>query len=314
MSFAQKWKNFQKLTEAKEQSQLTSPFQRAMAGRRRRNDVYTRKGGHKNPKTGSPFTGKVRRFGTSRLRFEGLEEAIEASTLKSFEVHDTFDPDIWDDEVLNLEVRDALLKIANDFLIDLPFNITPKDITLTGSLANYNWSKFSDIDLHIIVDFAEVDENLELVRQFFRHLQTNWNNRHDIIMKGYEVEIYFQDSNEPHISTGVYSIQNNAWLTKPTPMPVSIDYANVRKKAEDVSDRIDHIEKMMADEDEGEEILDSIDRLRAKIRRMRKTGLEGAGQYSVENLAFKVLRRSEELGRLSALKAKAYDELMSIEQ
>jgi len=180
-------------------------------------------------------------------------------------------------------------------------------------LANYNWSKYSDIDLHIILDFTEVDENLELVRQFFRQLQTNWNNRHDIIMKGYEVEIYFQDSNEPHISTGVYSIQDNAWLTKPTPMPVSIDYANVRKKAEDVSDRIDHIEKMMTDE-EGEEVLDAVDRLKAKIRNMRKTGLEGAGQYSVENLAFKVLRRSEELGRLSALKAKAYDELMSIEQ
>ena len=96
-------------------------------------------------------------------------------------------------------------------------------------------------------------------------------------------------------------------------MPVSIDYANVRKKAEDVSDRIDHIEKMMAD-DEGEEVLDSIDRLRAKIRRMRKTGLERTGQYSVENLAIKVLRRSEELGRLSALKAKAYDELMTIPQ
>jgi len=87
----------------------------------------------------------------------------------------------------------------------------------------------------------------------------------------------------------------------------------VRKKAEEVSDRIDHIEKMMID-DEGEEVLDAVDRLKAKIRRMRKAGLEGAGQYSVENLAFKVLRRSEELRRLSDLKAKAYDELMSIEQ
>ena len=70
---------------------------------------------------------------------------------------------------------------------------------------------------------------------------------------------------------------------------------------------------MMADE-EGDAVLDAIDRLKAKIRDMRKTGLEGAGQYSVENLAFKVLRRSEELSRLSDLKAKAYDELMSIEQ
>jgi len=301
MSFAHKWRNFQRLTEAKEQSQLTSPFQQKMKARRKRNGKIYTKGGN------------VRPFGVSNLRFEGLEEAIEASALKSFEVHDTFDPSIWDDEVLNSEVRSGLLKIANDFLIDLPFNITPKDITLTGSLANYNWSKYSDIDLHIILDFTEVDENLELVRQFFRQLQTNWNNRHDITMKDYEVEIYFQDSNEPHISTGVYSIQNNVWLIKPTPMPVSIDYANVRKKAEEVSDRIDHIEKMMTD-DEGEEVLDAVDRLKAKIRRMRKAGLEGAGQYSVENLAFKVLRRSEELRRLSDLKAKAYDELMSIEQ
>ena len=63
---------------------------------------------------------------------------------------------------------------------------------------------------------------------------------------------------------------------------------------------------------EEEKVLDAIDRLKAKIRNMRQAGLEGAGQFSVENLAFKVLRRSEELKRLSDLKAKAYDELMSV--
>ena len=131
-------------------------------------------------------------------------------------------------------------------------------------------------------------------------------------MKGYEVEIYFQDSREPHLSTGIYSIQNDDWLVKSEPETVSIDYANIEKKAEDIVDRISHIEQMMADE-KGDVILDAIDRLRAKIRNMRKTGLEGAGQYSVENLAFKVLRRSEELSRLSDLKAKAYDEFMTIQ-
>ena len=113
------------------------------------------------------------------------------------------------------------------------------------------------------------------------------------------------------MSTGVYSIQNDEWVVKPTPEAVSIDYANVRKKAEDISDRITNIEQMLGDEEDNV-VLDSIDRLRAKIRNMRKTGLEGAGQYSVENLAFKVLRRSEELGRLAKLKTKAYDELMSV--
>jgi len=313
MSFERKWRNFQRLTEAKEKATLTDPFQKKMKDRRRRNDVYTKPSGHRNPKVGSPFTTNAAGFGKSNIYFEGLQEKIEADTLKSFEVHDTFEPEVWDGDKMNPEIRSALLKIANDFLIDLPFDINVKDITLTGSLANYNWSKYSDVDLHIVLDFTEIDENLELVRQFFRHLQTNWNNRHDIYMKNYEVEIYFQDSNEEHLSTGIYSIQNDAWEVKPTPAPVSIDYANIRKKAQDVSNRIDHIEQMLGDE-EGNVVLDSIDRLRAKIRNMRKAGLEGTGQYSVENLAFKVLRRSEELGRLADLKAKAYDELMSIEQ
>ena len=130
-------------------------------------------------------------------------------------------------------------------------------------------------------------------------------------MKGYEVEIYFQDSREPHLSTGIYSIQNDDWLVKPEREAASIDYANIEKKAEDIVDRIDHIKQMM-EEEEGDAILDAIDRLKAKIRNMRQTGLEGAGQFSVENLAFKVLRRSEELKRLSDLKVQAYDSLMTV--
>jgi|TARA_R110000824_G_scaffold254331_1_gene443365 hypothetical protein len=313
MSFERKWKNYQKLTEAKEQSQLTSPFQKKAKHLRRRNDIYTTKAGHKNLKVGSPFTTRAKRAGTSRLRFEGLKERVDQSALNSFEVNDSLVPEIWENDRLKAEVREKLLKIASDFLIDMPFDLEPDDITLTGSLANYNWSKYSDVDLHILYDFSKVDENRELVIQFFKNLQTNWNNRHDIYMSGYEVEIYFQNSTEPHISTGVYSIQNDEWLTKPKPVAASIDYANIEKKAEDISDRIDHIEKMMEDE-EGDAVLDAIDRLKAKIRNMRQSGLEGAGQFSVENLAFKVLRRSEELGRLSDLKAKAYDETMSIEQ
>ena len=209
-------------------------------------------------------------------------------------------------------LRTDSAKIVKDFLIDLPFDLDVEDITLTGSLANYNWSKFSDVDLHILLDFTKVDDNQELVSQFFRNLQTNWNNTHDIYMDDYEVEIYFQDTNEPHLSTGVYSVENDEWLTEPKPEAASIDYANIEKKAQDLSDRIDDIERMMNDGEE-DKVLDAIDRLKAKIRNMRKTGLEGAGQYSVENLAFKVLRRSEELGRLSDLKAKAYDELMTIQ-
>ena len=311
MSFARKWKSYQRLTEAMEQTPFKSAAQKRYKRQRQKNDIYTTKSGIKTKKGGAPFTGAVQRFGTSKLRFESLREQISQQALRSFEVNDTLEPEIWQDNKIKPEVREALLKIVKDFLIDLPFDLDVEDVTLTGSLANYNWSRYSDVDLHILVDFTKVDENQELVAQFFRNLQTNWNNTHDIYMSDYEVEIYFQDTNEPHLSTGIYSIQNDEWLTEPKPVAASIDYANIEKKATDISDRITDIQRML-DDGEEDKVLDSIDRLKAKIRNMRKTGLEGAGQFSVENLAFKVLRRSEELKRLSDLKVKAYDSMMTV--
>ena len=311
MTFDSRWRNFRRLTEAKEETPFKSKAQKRYKAQRRRNDIYTTMGGIKNKKSGHPFSGKVKRFGTDRLRFEGLRERIEKAALKSFEVQDTLEPNIWEDGKLNPEVRNNLLKIARDFLIDLPFKIEPEDITLTGSLANYNWSKYSDIDLHIVIPFSAIDDNIELVRELFRNLQTNWNAKHDIRMSGYEVEIYFQDSEEPHISTGLYSIQNDEWIKQPRKETISLDYVNMEKKARDLSDRISEIEKMM-DKEDLDTVLDAVDRLRQKVRNMRKTGLETTGQYSVENLAFKVLRRSGELDRLADLKAKAYDETLSL--
>ena len=82
MSFERKWRNFQRLTEAKEQTPFKSAAQKRYKAQRRRNDIYTTMGGIKNKKSGSPYTGKVQRFGTSSLRFEGLQEKIEADTLK----------------------------------------------------------------------------------------------------------------------------------------------------------------------------------------------------------------------------------------
>ena len=57
----------------KEKSQLTQPAQRRYKRQRRKNDIYTTSGGHKNPGSGSPYTVRVKRFGTDRLRFENLE-------------------------------------------------------------------------------------------------------------------------------------------------------------------------------------------------------------------------------------------------
>ena len=81
MTFSRKWKNFQRLTEAVEQTPFKSAAQKRYKAQRRRNDIYSTMGGIKNKKSGQPYTGKVQRAGTSRLRFEGLQEKISAAIL-----------------------------------------------------------------------------------------------------------------------------------------------------------------------------------------------------------------------------------------
>ena len=57
----------------------------------------------------------------------------------------------------------------------------------------------------------------------------------------------------------------------------------------------------------------SVERIKEKIRRMRRAGLDSPKQeFSPENIAFKILRREDTLQKLNDLKYDAYDQLMSV--
>ena len=234
--------------------------------------------------------------------------------LSSFEVKEELSPDIWeDDDFVKSEVKDNLKKIANDFLdgLDIKKSLID-DIIITGSGANYNWSKFSDVDLHILLDFSKIDENVDLVKKMFDKAKIDWNKNHNIKFGQHEVEIYAQDTKEPHVSTGVYSVLDDKWVKKPNKLQVTLQKDDIKKKAAQLMEEIDEIEKK-ADKNPGE-TYDSVISLKKKLRKMRKCGLEKGGEFSVENLAFKVLRRNGYLTKLNDLKLKAYDSLLSLEE
>lgn len=238
----------------------------------------------------------------------------ESIDVSSFEVHDDINRDFWNQEEdrLDPEIREKLLAIAQDFYNSLEVGDAQfSDITFTGSLAALNYSKFSDVDLHILVDFSDVDDKTELVREYFNAMKSVWNRLHDILIKGYEVEVYVQDINDPHEAQGLYSVLNNEWIKFPTPERADFDKDNVKKKAASLMDQIDRVTKLI-DEKKYEEAEQYAEKLKVKIRKMRKTGLETVGAYSVENLAFKVLRRNDYLEKLSNAKREAYDSLHSL--
>ena len=211
--------------------------------------------------------------------------------LSSFEFHDELNKDFWnqEDDRLDPEIRQKLIAIADDFWNSLEVGGADyDDITFTGSLAAHNYSKFSDVDLHILIDFSDVDDKTDLVREYFNAMKSIWNRLHDILIKGYEVEIYVQDVNDPHEAQGLYSILNDQWIKKPVLDKQDFDKDNVKKKAAGLMDQIDRLQPLI-DDGKYEEAEKYADKLKEKIRKMRKTGLETVGAYSVENLAFKVL-------------------------
>jgi len=270
-----------------------------------RNDLLN-KGGQKNT---PPFTQKMGNHVTFDKQVDNIDEEVEP---ESFDTHDTLEPRVWESEKLLPKIREKLLKIATDFMKGLPAQVDIKDITLTGSLANYNWSNYSDFDLHIIVDFYELDANLVLVKSFFDNARMRWNDKHSIMIKGYEVEIYVEDQRESHKSSGLYSIMNDEWIKKPKKYQSEIDFTSARKKADDIEFQV-NIASNLINAGKYKTALRNIERLKKKIKNMRRAGLESKLQeFSVENITFKILRRNDILGLLNDLKSRAYDSMHGV--
>jgi len=240
-----------------------------------------------------------------------LEEEVEIET---FEMREELQPEIWHHNEMWEEVRERLLEIVDDFIDGLDVEVGIEDVRLTGSLANYNWSKYSDVDLHIVVDFAEIDEDTELVKSFFNAARARWNDLHAIDVYGFEVEVYVENIGDSHHSTGIYSIMNNKWIIEPNPREIEIDFASARKKSDNVESRINLIDHMIS-AGKLAASLKSIERTKEKIRRMRQAGLTSPQkEFSPENIAFKILRRNGILARLSQMKHTAYDRHMSLNE
>jgi len=241
--------------------------------------------------------------------------------IKSFYVKDELNPKIWDspenpsDAKMKENIRIRLMEIANKFVDFLGLDIFIQDVTMTGSLSNYNWSEFSDVDLHVMYDFNESGDKKELVQELFKIKKTLFNSTHDITVKGYDVELYVQDTNESHISSGVYSVMYDEWIKEPSPEEVSIDESKLRGKVEQWKDIIDLLIDDIEEGDEDlEEVNEKIDKVKDKLKKYRSCGLEKNGEYSYENLVFKFLRRNGYIQKLFDFQNEIMDKRLSLER
>ena len=273
----------------------------------RRNYAKDRQTYLKGPQDpGPPYTKKPKKT-RSKSAPPGFGAIGEEVDPESFEPQETLQPEIWEHSQLRPDVREELMGIVDGFMGQLKMDVRLEDVRFTGSLANYNWSLYSDIDLHLVVDFAGVNENEAWVKSFFDKERMRWNDENDIEIYGFEVEIYVENLREAHHSGGVYSVLNDEWVEEPEPYEGEIDFATARKKSNDLTTQINLI-RYIVDAGNFEGALRSIERIKSKIRHMRRAGLETpAREYSSENIAFKILRRDNVLSKLNNLQQRVYD-------
>lgn len=225
-------------------------------------------------------------------------------------IHDRLNQQIWSEDVLKPEIRKKLLHIANKFYEFLEIKSPIKSIKLLGSMANFNWSSQSDIDIHIFFDFADINPDVQLVKNLLDSKKTIWNEKHNINIKGYTVELYSQNLNEENASMGVFDLINNVWEKKPTVEHFEVDKSAIITKSVSI---INHIENLENNKNlSPSEIYERGEELKARIKKMRQCGLEEGGEFSVENLTFKYLRNNGYMERLFEVVRKALDLSLSL--
>jgi len=219
-------------------------------------------------------------------------------------IHSQLHPAFFKNEKLNPGIRKKLMKIALDFYGFLEIEAPLEDIILTGSIANYSYTLHSDIDLHLLINTENVSG--ELVQAYLDCKRTGWNHKHNIIIKGHEVEANPQDISEIHYATGVFSILNDSWVIKPGRKAINVDRQLVKDKIISIAHRIEAVEQTA----EPAEAFERGQRLRERIKSMRKCGLEMGGEFSPENLSFKYLREKGFLERLVRAVRSSYDKML----
>jgi hypothetical protein len=231
------------------------------------------------------------------------------------ELHETLNQKIWnigEEPTLKDEVRTALMKVYSDFLSFLELNESDiVDVIFTGSNASFAYTDQSDLDLHLIADYdptckmcgnAELDDCLKAKKSL-------WNGSHNVEIHGYPVEVYIESSSEnkhPVTSAGIYSLKNNAWIQKPERVEFNADDPLVIQKANSLMAEID----TLVDSNSNNET--DYKELEEKIRAMRALGIAQGGEFSIENLAFKVIRNNGYVQKLYDAAKHVKDDSMSV--
>ena len=218
--------------------------------------------------------------------------------------HDNLNPKLFHGQHLQPDVELQLKTIAQDFLQEMGIHdLDVRDVTISGSNAAYSYTDHSDLDLHILVNMADLPDN-EVYREFFNAKKDLYNDSHDITINKIPVELYIQDAAKPVLSLGEYSIKDNKWLRLPTKRRANFDQTATKAKYEKL---LNVIKTTLQSNKIGK-----VSKVLKKIKQYRQAGLDKGGEFGPENLAYKALRSQGYITKLYDLRDRLHSKHLSL--
>jgi hypothetical protein len=220
---------------------------------------------------------------------------------------DELNPKLWNNNKLDPEVWRALSKIAKEWaeFANIPKSAI-KDVILTGGNANYNYTKYSDLDLHLMVDKDRIDCE-GLLDDYLQSKKQLWALTHDITVKGQPVELYAQDYKDPFKKgQGIYSLQSHKWLQEPTKYTIDSSHPEVVRKVKEWMSIIDSLIDGKSDDKQ------AFKNIKNRLKGMRAGAIEKGGESAPENLVFKELRNRGYLDKMNKYIRNLEDEELSL--
>ena len=218
-------------------------------------------------------------------------------------------------------VRKALLHVAEDFMSGIREKVPNIERmgmdwqpVMTGSLTGPDYDSESDVDLHFLVDLSDLDENEKKLAQFAFAYYSKVYNENEFRLLGFPIETYIQDATsgkaEPHYSPGVYALDDDEWIEEPDCEPVDTttqEYVEAEEGLKEIRD----LELRLKSGDSADDILKDAEELSDELKDARGASLRSDGLGGHGNMVFKLLRRNGGLDRLSKLKTRCKQRLIS---
>ena len=221
--------------------------------------------------------------------------------------HNKLNPRIFDNRIIRPLVREKLLEIGRAWQkFSRIGDDQVKDIILTGGNCAFNYTRKSDLDVHIVINKNKFNNDRNLVDLFFDAKKSQWASAHNNRVMGYPVELYCQDIADHLVAAGVYSLLNNRWIIEPHHEKLS--FTNDQNLLKLIDDYKKEINSLLTNTP----TLAKLKAMKERLKNLRKQGLENGGEFSLENLTFKELRNSGFLGRLNDSQAEIVDKDLSL--